>query len=111
MLVLIADGDEDMEPEGAIIEGKNIPGVTVGRYDGSHFEPHNAFKYGDKTGYSKSEDFRTHKIRYTAFTPANRPPPGSMVVKDRSLPIGIFNEKVSTGRGCLRVIEGWIGAL
>lgn len=105
VLVLIANDDTDMKSEGDTIENRAFINVTVGRYDGGHFDPHNAFKDGSgKQPYMREAETGIYK-------PLAQPAPKAQVVVNKALPIGPFNSKDSTGVGCIAAISKWMSAL
>jgi len=108
VLVLIANGDTDMKDHGEAIAKKGLAKVTVAHYDGTHHEPHNAFKDGNKQAYV--QEFRASGVAYVPYTGAAAPPPGAVMVKDRNGAVSAANKKpYSTQRGCIADIQNWLG--
>jgi pimeloyl-ACP methyl ester carboxylesterase len=109
VLVLIANQDEGMKAHGDDIAAtfSASPNFTVGRYDGVHEEPHNAFKDGSNKTILTSA---TGSGRVLA-TEQRDPKRGEQYLKDPTGMAVAGNLKVSTGVGCIGVIQNWYAAL
>lgn len=105
VMVLIANGDTGMRAHGEAIAEKRLPNVTVAHYDGEHEDPENAFKDGShKKAYMKDE-------KLNRYVPLARPQPGAYVQGTTAGKISKWNEKLSTGIGCIGDISAWIAKL
>lgn len=111
ILLLIAHGDTDMKDHGDAISidtvQRRMTNVTVGRYDGTHHEPHNAFKDGQKFKVQETEGPGGRLIVQQTAQLAAR---GDKVIDNRSLPLVGGNTKTSKGQGCIGVISHWLQA-
>jgi hypothetical protein len=110
VLVLIANQDANMKAHGDDIAAtfSTAPNFTVGRYDGQHEDPHNAFKDGSNKTFARSVGPGGKVLRSEQRDPRK----GDMFLKD---PQGLAipsNLKESSGIiGCIGVIQNWYAAL
>lgn len=110
VLLLIANQDANMKAHGDDIAAtfSTAANFTVGRYDGLHEEPHNAFKDGGNKTIPRATGPGGTVVR----SEVRNPNKGDMFLKD---PLGLAvpgNVKTSSGIiGCIGTIQAWYAAL
>jgi pimeloyl-ACP methyl ester carboxylesterase len=110
VLLLIANQDEGMKSHGDDIALKYsaAPNFTVGRYDGQHEEPHNAFKDGGNKTIPRS----TGPGGVVRRAEVRNPKKDEMFLINPNLPAVAGNLKASSGViGCIGVIQSWFASL
>ena len=109
ILLLIANQDDKMKAHGDALEKEfqTMPNLTVGRYDGEHEQPENAFKDGGNKVIPTA-----YKGDGTILASAQRnPTPGESILRDPAQKAIEANLKVSKGVGCIGTITTWFASV
>lgn len=110
ILVLIANQDAEMKSHGDEIErdlAAGLPNLTVGRYDGEHIQPENAFKDGS----GKTVVLGSTGTGRVLNSQVRNPVPGEQILKNPGNMNTTGNVKTSTGVGCINTITTWFASL